>query len=148
MKKPLISCFALATCLLGIVIGSKAWAHHSFAAEFDANSETVLEGVVIKIDWTNPHTYLYIEVETDDGGHQEWALEMGSPNGLARRGWKRNTLAIGDEIKVKGSLARDGSHKANAQVVLISATCERLFAGTSQRDFDETAAGNAGECEI
>lgn len=146
MKKQLL---VLVGILLSIITGAKALAHHSFAAEFDSEQETVLEGVVIKVDWTNPHTYLYIEVETDEGDYEEWALEMGSPNGLTRRGWKRDTLAIGDEIIVQGSLARDGSNKANAQVVLISSTCERLFAGTSQRDFDESAdAGNPAECDI
>jgi hypothetical protein len=93
--------------------------------------------VVVKVDWTNPHTYFYIEVENDDGSYEEWALEMGSPNGLMRRGWTRDTLQIGTEVLVRGTRARDGSFKGNAQTVVLAATCQRLFAGTSQRDFIE-----------
>ena len=111
-------------------------AHHSFAAEFDANSPIEVEGTVIKVQWTNPHTYFYIEVETDDGDFEEWGMEMGSPNGLARRGWSRNSLKIGDVVTVTGSRARDGKAKANVQTVVLD-TGERLFAGTSQLDFVE-----------
>ena len=64
-------------------------AHHSFLAEFDPDSPIELEGTVIKVEWTNPHTFFYIEVETADGDFEEWALEMSSPNGLTRRGWSR-----------------------------------------------------------
>lgn len=139
--------FTLSLLMANLLMSSAAQAHHSFAAEFDANQETELEGVVIKVEWTNPHTYLYIEMENDDGDYEEWALELGSPNGLTRRGWTRDTLAVGDVIRVRGTLARDGSNKINAQVVVIADTCERLFAGTSQRDFNEPE-GDANECKL
>lgn len=136
--------------LLSIVLGACAWtqalAHHSFAAEFDSNAPIELHGVVTKVDWTNPHTYIFIEVETDDGDYDQWALEMGSPNGLMRRGWTRNTLEIGAEVIITGTRARDGSLKGNAQTVMIAATCQRLFAGTSQRDFNENDATPADDC--
>jgi len=126
------------TAVLGsALLAGQALAHHSFAAEFDADQPIQLRGVVTKVDWTNPHTYFYIEVETDAGDYEEWALEMGSPNGLMRRGWTRNTLEIGTEVMVRGTRARDGSFKGNAQTVVLAATCQRLFAGTSQRDFNE-----------
>ena len=115
----------------------QVFAHHSFAAEFDSNSPIEVEGIVIKVEWTNPHTYFFIEVETEDGDFEEWAMEMGSPNQLVRRGWSRNSLRIGDVVTVTGSRARDGKAKANAQSVVLD-TGERLFSGTSQPDFVES----------
>jgi len=143
MKHSLFAFLALA----GSLASTQLSAHHSFAAEFDAEQQISLRGIVTKVDWTNPHTYFYIDVETEGGEYEEWALEMGSPNGLMRRGWTRNTLEIGSEVIVAGTRARDGSFKGNAQTVTIADGCQRLFAGTSQRDFaeDETATP-AGEC--
>lgn len=145
MKTKLI---ALALGALGTLASLNAIAHHSFAAEFDANAPVHVTGTVIKIDWTNPHTYFYLEVENEEGDYEEWAFEMGSPNGLMRRGWTRNTLGIGTEVIVRGTRARDGSFKGNVQTVVIADSCQRLFAGTSQRDFDEDSADNREECEI
>jgi hypothetical protein len=108
-----------------------AAAHHSFAAEFDANAPIELTGYVTKIEWANPHTFFYIDVKNEKGAYENWALEMGSPNGLMRRGWTRNTLKIGDVVTVTGSRAKDGSFKGNARSVVLS-TGQRLFAGSSQ----------------
>jgi hypothetical protein len=132
---------ALAAFSLGAAVSAHALAHHSFAAEFDGNVPINLHGIVTKVDWTNPHTYIFIEVENEAGDVEEWGLEMGSPNGLMRRGWTRNTLEIGTEVIITGTRARDGSLKGNAQTVILAESCQRLFAGTSQRDFveDETA---------
>lgn len=124
-------------CLIPIFLISHSNAHHSFAAEFDSDSPISVRGIVVKIEWTNPHTYFYIESENETGDLEVWGMELGSPNGLIRRGWTRNTLKVGDEIIVKGTRARDGSTKGNAQYVVIAETCQRLFAGTSQRSFDE-----------
>lgn len=135
MKK---SGFFILSALLGCALLSvQAGAHHSFAAEFDANTPIHLRGIVLKVEWTNPHTYFFIEVENENGEYEEWGLEMGSPNGLMRRGWTRNTLEVGTEVIVRGTRARDGSLKGNVQSVVIADTCQRLFAGTSQRDFVE-----------
>jgi hypothetical protein len=112
-----------------------ASAHHSFAAEFDADKGIDITGFVTKIEWMNPHTFFYIDVETDDGEYQNWAIELGSPNGLMRRGWTRNSLQIGDQVTVVGSQARDGSLKGNAQSVILS-DGQRMFAGTSQPDVE------------
>lgn len=144
MKTKLIT---LALGILGGFTSLQASAHHSFAAEFDGNSPVNVTGTVIKVDWTNPHTYIFVEVENDEGDYEEWAFEMGSPNGLMRRGWTRNTLEIGTEVIVTGTRARDGSYKGNVQTVVIADTCQRLFAGTSQRDFDESNAGKE-DCEL
>jgi hypothetical protein len=142
MKLKLIAVAAITT---GILASAQALAHHSFAAEFDADKPTEKRGVVTKVEWTNPHTYFYIEVEGDKGV-EEWAFEMGSPNGLMRRGWTRDTLGIGTEIIVKGTLARDGSNKGNAQTVTLAENCQRLFAGTSQRDFVEDDSAKVENC--
>lgn len=144
MNTRLVALAAYLTFSLG---SAQALAHHSFAAEFDGDKPVSLSGVVLKLDWTNPHTYIHIEVENEDGSYEEWALELGSPNGLMRRGWTRNTLDVGAEIMVRGTRARDGSNKANAQVVVISDTCQRLFAGTSQTDFEETDSAASG-CQL
>ncbi len=128
--------FAPILLCLSAVCSISLFAHHSFLAEFDPDSPIELEGTVIKVAWTNPHTYFYIEVEDENGNFEEWALEMGSPNGLARRGWRRDTLQIGDIVSVTGTRARDGRAKANAETVMLD-TGERLFAGTSRPDFVE-----------
>ncbi len=137
---------ALAAFVLGAAGSAQVLAHHSFAAEFDGNSPLELHGVVTKVDWTNPHTYIYLEVETATGEVEEWAMEMGSPNGLMRRGWTRNTLEVGTDVMIKGTRARDGSFKGNAQAVIITEGCQRLFAATSQRDFVESEAAPAEAC--
>jgi len=108
-----------------------AIAHHSFAAEFDANKAVNLKGVVTKIEWMNPHTYFYLDV-TEGDKVVNWGMEMGSPNGLMRQGWTRNTLKVGDQVSVEGSQAKDGSHVGNARVVILTATGKRLFAASSQ----------------
>ena len=108
-------------------------AHHSFAAEFDANKTFKFTGPVTKVEWMNPHTFFYIDV-TDEKSKKvtNWAMEMGSPNGLMRNGWTRNTMKIGDVVTVDGSRTKDGSNNANAKSVVLAATGQKLFAGSSQ----------------
>lgn len=110
-----------------------AFAHHSFAAEFDATKPTKLTGLVTKIEWQNPHTFFYIDVTDPAGGKvTNWAIELGSPNGLMRSGWTRNTLKIGDIVSVEGSLARSGEPLCNARVVILTSTGQKLFGASSQ----------------
>ena len=136
---------ALVLSVIGTFTTFQAVAHHSFAAEFDGNSPLEITGTVIKVDWTNPHAYIFLEVENEQGDYEEWGFEMGSPNGLLRRGWTRNSLPVGTEVIISGTRARDGSLKGNAQTVLIAATCTRFFAGSSNKAFNEDDAVN--ECE-
>ena len=110
----------------------RALAHHSFSAEFDANKTFKMTGTVTKVEWMNPHTYFYIDVTGPDGKVVNWGMEMGSPNGLMRQGWTRNTMKIGDVVTVEGSLAKDGSHVGNARAVILASTGKRLFAASSQ----------------
>jgi Family of unknown function (DUF6152) len=110
-------------------------AHHSFAAEFDASRPFKLTGMVTKIEWQNPHTFFYIDVTDEATGKvTNWGMEMGSPNGLMRNGWTRNTLKIGDIVSVEGSLSRDSKPIGNARVVILTATGKRLFAASSQEN--------------
>ena len=143
MKTKLI---ALVLSVIGTFTTFQAVAHHSFAAEFDGDRPVELTGIVIKVDSTNPHGYIFLEVENDAGDYDEWGFEMGSPTALSRRGWTRNSLPVGTEVTISGTRARDGSLKANAQSVLLTETCTRMFAGSSQKDFDENDVV-ANECE-
>src|SRR5271169_3575474 len=92
-------------------------AHHSFAAEYDAAKPITIKGTVTKVEWMNPHARFYVDVKDDAGKVTNWEFELGSPNGLMRRGWTRNSLKPGDQVTVAGSRAKDGANLANATSV-------------------------------
>jgi hypothetical protein len=110
-----------------------ASAHHSFAAEFDAAKPLKLTGTVTKVQWRNPHTYFFIDVKGEDGQIHNWAMELGSPNVLMRRGWTRDSLKNGDKVTVEGARARDNSYKGNASAVVM-ADGKRLFNGSAEEN--------------
>ena len=116
--------------LAGLLAGS--WpvaAHHAFSAEFDADKPVKLTGSVTKLEWTNPHAWIYLDVKDASGKVANWGFELASPNGLMRNGWTRFSLKPGDIVTVEGSRAKNGSTNANAQVV-VSSSGQRLFAGS------------------
>ena len=119
-----------------------AAAHHSFASQYDSNQPVTLTGYVTKVEWMNPHVYFYIDVVNEAGEVENWAFEMGPPHMLERRGWKRNSMQIGDELEVEGTRARDGSLTANARRVMMASTGQVLGAASSEGQ-TITAGGQA-----
>jgi len=109
-------------------------AHHSFSAEFDSSKVVTLQGKVTKVEWMNPHARIYFDAKNDKGETVNWDFEMGSPNGLMRLGWRRDSLKAGDEITVNGTLAKNAPYVGNARSVTLVKTGKRLFAGSSEGD--------------
>jgi hypothetical protein len=109
-----------------------AFAHHSFSAEFDGSKAVTLTGEVTKLEWSNPHAYLYLDVKDETGTVSNWKIELGSPNNLTRLGWKRTAVQVGDRVTVEGSLGRYVPNLANAKSATLLRTGERLGTGSSQ----------------
>ena len=116
--------------LITLLSANSTLAHHSFSAEFDIDKPVSLSGKVTKMQWSNPHGWIYIDVENADGSLTNWALETSAANNLIRRGWKRDHLVAGTVIQVQGFQARNGSATANIRgIVLEDGT--RLFSGNA-----------------
>ena len=119
---------SLALCAVGT-----AFAHHSFAAEFDITKPVTLVGKVTKLEWTNPHAYVFVDVaDAKTGAVTNWEIEMGSPNGLTRLGWTRNLVKPGDGVTIDGYLGRNKPNLANAKSVVMTATGQKLGAASSE----------------
>ncbi len=141
--KPRLAKFVAGTAIALALAAAPAIAHHSFSAEYDSKKPATLTGTVTKVEWMNPHVFFYIDVESAEGKFENWACEMGPPNGLQRAGWTRNTMKIGDEVTVNGTLAKDGSNLLNARTVTMASTGKRLGAASSEGDEKGKAKGGA-----
>lgn len=134
MSLRIFGCLALVLAVVFCVVQFTApvAAHHAFATEFDANKPVEVTGFVTRVQWTNPHTWIYLNVPVEDGTLENWSFEMGSPTSLYANGWSRDSLELGEEIKVEGSLARDGSNRVNARDVTIVRTGQMFGAASSE----------------
>ena len=131
MKKATLLAGAVGLGLLCAVMPAPA--HHAFIAEFDANKRVKVSGTVTKLEWTNPHAWLYVDVKDESGKVTNWAFEMGSPNSLIRQGWRRTALKEGDQVAIEGYAAKDGSNNANARSVTLP-DGTKVFAGSPATD--------------
>ena len=127
MRKTLAVLITAAGLLLAAV---PVWAHHAFAAEFDATKPIKFKATVVKMQWINPHAWIDIDVKGDDGKVTRWSIEAAAPNALLRRGWNKQSLLPGAEIMVEGFQAKDGSNKANGSIITTT-DGKKLFVGAA-----------------
>jgi hypothetical protein len=113
-----------------MAVAVPVWAHHAFAAEFDASKPVKFRATVVKMLWINPHAWIDIDVKSDDGKVTRWSIEAAAPNALLRRGWNKTSLLPGTEINVEGYQAKDGSNKANGSIITFL-DGRKLFVGSN-----------------
>ena len=121
---------AVLVAAVGLTIVVPADAHHAFSAEFDASNPVRLRGRITRMEWINPHAWIHLDVEAEDGTTQSWMIEAGPPGALVRRGWNRDSVVPGTEVLVEGYRALDGGYRANGRDVTFP-DGRRLFAGST-----------------
>lgn len=119
----------IAVVPLSLAMSNPALAHHSFSAQFDVDKPLAVTGTVTKIEWRNPHTWFFVDVDDGSGNVANWAIELASPNLLMRSGWSRDSLKVGDVVSIEGYLAKDGTHTANAKSLTLTATGQTVLTG-------------------
>lgn len=129
MRRNLLVVSAL--CIGLLMSAVSLLAHHSFAAEYDNNKPIKFTGKVTKVEWLNPHIYVYLDAQDAGGKTVNYAVEGGAPNGLFRQGWRKDTLKIGDTLSIEGFLAKDGSNTVNARSWLLPGG-KKVFGGTNE----------------
>ena len=120
--------------VLALGTAISAFGHHSFAAEFDNNKPVKFDGTMTKLEWTNPHIWVYLDVKDAEGNVTKWQCEGGPPNTLTRNGWTKDVLKIGDKLTVEGWRAKDGSNTCNARSIKMP-DGKSVFAGSSNNDY-------------
>ena len=132
----------LSLVLLGLLVAATvpAFAHHSFSAEFDSAKNVEFKGTVTKLEWMNPHAWVYIDAKDASGNIQHWQCETGAPNELVRRGWRRNDLKVGDQVSVKGFLAKVGGNTCNAREIVLP-DGKKVFSGSADDGGPRTGGG-------
>jgi hypothetical protein len=114
-----------------LLVSVPAIAHHAFAAEFDVGQPVKVKGTFTKLDWTNPHAWLYLDVKEPDGKVVNWRFELGAPNALIRLGWKKDTLPVGAELEIEGFRAKAGGPVANGRSIKTADGKEFMSGGSA-----------------
>ncbi len=131
----------LATMIVAVSVSSPGYAHHSFAAEFDANQRVTLKGTVTKMEWVNPHTWIHLDVKNQNGTVTQWMIEGGTPNTLVRRGFTKASLQPGTEVTIEGYRAKNGANRANGADMILP-DGRRLFMGSTAGGASNDAPGS------
>ncbi len=134
--------FTLAAAGLLFAAAAPVFAHHSFAAEFDSSKKVDFQGTVTKIEWMNPHAWVYVDTKDASGKVEHWQCETGAPNELVRRGWRRSDLKVGDQVSVSGFRAKVGGNTCNARLITLPGG-KKVFSGSADDGGPRSGGGGA-----